>query len=85
MLLRSFPSPQVNFFGICHEPPCIVTEYAAYGSLAELLARARVEPAVADALTWQRRLAMVRLGGGKHGFGINRVTWHGGGLAGPCS
>ncbi|PRW05763.1 Purple acid phosphatase 18 [Chlorella sorokiniana] len=59
-LLASLRHPNiVNFFGICHDPPCIVTEYAAYGSLAELLARARAEPAVAEALTWPRRLAML--------------------------
>ena len=65
------PRPrQVNFFGICHDPPCIVTEYAVYGSLSELLARARTEPAVAETLTWQRRLAMVRQGGaGRDGSG----------------
>ena len=62
------PGPrQVNFFGICHDPPCIVTEYAVYGSLSELLARARTEPAVVEALTWQRRLAMVRQGGAGRG------------------
>ena len=48
----------VNFLGICHEPPTIVTEYCSRGSLTQVLATARTDPAVAAQLTWQRRLSM---------------------------
>ena len=59
----SFPPPQptnrqVNFLGICHDPPCILTEFCARGSLAEVLAAGRTDPAAAAQLTWARRLAM---------------------------
>ncbi len=48
----------VNFLGICHEPPCIVTEFCARGSLCDLLAAARSDPEVAAQLSWRRRLTM---------------------------
>ncbi|KAI3427397.1 hypothetical protein D9Q98_010312 [Chlorella vulgaris] len=48
----------VNFLGVCHQPPCILTEYCSRGSLAEVLFKARQRPRVAAALTWPRRLAM---------------------------
>lgn len=48
----------VNFLGICHDPPAILTEYCARGSLTEVLAAGRTDPAAAAQLTWARRLAM---------------------------
>jgi hypothetical protein len=60
-LLASMRHPNVvNFFGICREPPCIITEFCSRGSLAEVLAEARRSPETAGAaLTWQRRLTMM--------------------------
>lgn len=60
-LLASMRHPNVvNFFGICREPPCIITEFCSGGSLAEVLAEARRNPETAGAaLTWQRRLNMM--------------------------
>ncbi|KAI7839198.1 hypothetical protein COHA_007087 [Chlorella ohadii] len=58
-LLASLRHPHVvNFLGICHEPPCIVTEFCARGSLCDLLAAARSDPEVAAQLSWRRRLTM---------------------------
>ena len=48
----------VNFLALCHNPPAIVTEYCARGSLAEVLAAARADPALAAHLTWPLRLRM---------------------------
>ena len=60
-LLASLRHPNVvNFFGICREPPCIVTEFCSRGSLSGVLANALLDPRLAAALTWERRLAMVR-------------------------
>ena len=57
-----FPSPRhpqvIRFLGICRDPPCIITEFCARGSLCDLLASARSDPEVAAQLTWRRRLAM---------------------------
>lgn len=52
-------SPRSNVDGICHTPPAIITEYCANGSLAELLGRARRDPAVEAALSWPRRITML--------------------------
>ena len=49
----------VYFFGLTRNPPALVTEYCSRGSVAELLDRARAEPAVAAELTWRRRLGML--------------------------
>ncbi|PRW33836.1 Serine threonine- kinase CTR1 [Chlorella sorokiniana] len=58
-LLASLRHPHiVQFVAICRDPPCIVTEFCAHGSLAEVLAKARSDPAMAAHLTWARRLAM---------------------------
>lgn len=48
----------VNFLGVCHDPPAIVTEFCERGSLAEVLAVARGDPQAAAELTWARRLTM---------------------------
>lgn len=59
-LLASLRHPNVvNFYGVCRSPPCIVSEFCANGSLADLLAHARADPNVAAQLTWPRRLAML--------------------------
>ena len=61
-LLASLRHPNVvNFFGICREPPCIVTEFCSRGSLSGVLTNALLDPSLAAALTWERRLVMVRL------------------------
>ena len=49
----------VTFLGVCPVPPCVVTEYCARGSLADVLRNARQSPAAAAKLDWLRRLNMV--------------------------
>lgn len=34
----------VMFLGACYNPPCMVTEYCARGSLLDILCRARDDP-----------------------------------------
>lgn len=53
----------VALLGLCTSPPCLVTEYMDRGSLTDCLRAAREDPAVAAALTWQRRLGMVGAAG----------------------
>ena len=48
----------VLFMGLCLEPPCIVTEFCARGSLYDVLKKARSTPAFAQQLDWSRRLSM---------------------------
>ena len=48
----------VMFMGLCLEPPCIVTEFCARGSLYDVLKKARGSPAFAQQLDWSRRLSM---------------------------
>ncbi|CAD7695677.1 unnamed protein product [Ostreobium quekettii] len=49
----------VMFLGVCLDPPCIVTEYCARGSLLDVLAKAKERPDVnGKRLTWRRRLGM---------------------------
>ena len=48
----------VMFMGLCLEPPCIVTEFCARGSLYDVLKKARGAPAFAQQLDWSRRLSM---------------------------
>lgn len=50
----------VAYYGRCLAPPCIITEYCSRGSLACVLAAARADGRVAAALTWRRRLSLVR-------------------------
>lgn len=48
----------VSFFAVCHQPPCIVTEFCARGGLDDVLADARRDPAAAAEMTWARRLSL---------------------------
>ena len=48
----------VSFLGVCLEPPCIVTEFCARGSLTDVLRGAKSAPAKASLLDWSRRLNM---------------------------
>lgn len=48
----------VAFLGVCLEPPCIITEYCARGSLTDVLRGAKASPAKASLLDWPRRLNM---------------------------
>lgn len=48
----------VMFMGMCVEPPCIITEFCARGSLFDVLRKARTSPAFAQQLDWSRRLSM---------------------------
>ena len=51
----------VAFLGACAEPPCLITELASQGSLADVLRKAASgSQREAAALTWPRRLQMVR-------------------------
>ena len=49
----------VTFLGVCPVPPCVVTEYCARGSLADVLRNARQSPAAAVKLDWLRRVYVV--------------------------
>lgn len=48
----------VLYLGLCLDPPCVVTEYCARGSLSDVLKRAGNTPAMAAQLDWSRRLNM---------------------------
>ena len=48
----------VMFLGVCLDPPCIVTEYCARGSLFDVLSRAKERPEIGKRLTWKRRINM---------------------------
>jgi serine/threonine protein kinase len=48
----------VMYLGVCLDPPAVVTEYCARGSLADVLKRARTSPLLAAQLDWARRLNM---------------------------
>ena len=50
--------PQVLFLGISYEPPAIISEYCARGSLFDVLRAAGSSEATAASLTWPRRLCM---------------------------
>ncbi len=59
-LMASLRHPNICFFmAFCAVPPCVITEYCAMGSLADVLWQARRSPAQAGALEWRRRLLMV--------------------------
>lgn len=46
----------VMYLGVCLQPPCVVTEFCARGSLNDVFKRARANKALADQLDWGRRL-----------------------------
>ena len=48
----------VLFMGVCLDPPCVVSEWCARGSLFDVLSKARKNPALAPQLDWTRRLNM---------------------------
>ena len=48
----------ILFMGLCPEPPCIVTEYCSRGSLYDLLQAARQDEALAQQLSWSKRLGL---------------------------
>ena len=68
----------LNFLGLCPLPPCLLTEFCGRGSLCDVLRAAAAQPAAAAHLTWQRRLAMVRVLGGA--AGCQWEAWRGA----PC-
>jgi len=58
-MMASMRHPNVvMYLGVCTDPPLVVTEYCARGSLCDVLKRAGHSPATAAALDWPRRLAM---------------------------
>lgn len=48
----------VGFLGVCMEPPCIITEYCARGSMTDVFRGAKTSQAKASLLDWARRLNM---------------------------
>lgn len=48
----------VMYLGICLEPPCVVTEYCARGSLSDVLKRGRLSRRGAQQLDWPKLLSM---------------------------
>ena len=58
-IMASLRHPNVvMFMGLCLQPPCIVTEFCARGSLFDVLRKARSSPPFAQQLDWPRRLGM---------------------------
>ena len=51
----------ILFLGVCPDPPCVVTEYCARGSLYDVLVEAKERPkgGLARALSWYRRVSMM--------------------------
>ena len=55
-MMASLRHPNVvMYLGVCMDPPCVITEYCARGSLNDVLKRARYVPALAMQLDWPRR------------------------------
>ena len=48
----------VLFMGVCLDPPCVVSEWCARGSLYDVLSKARKNANLAPQLDWTRRLNM---------------------------
>lgn len=48
----------VMFMGLCLQPPCIVTEFCARGSLFDVLRKACTSQGFAQQLDWGKRLNM---------------------------
>eukprot|EP00884_Botryococcus_braunii_P001879 jgi/Botrbrau1/11692/Bobra.0195s0023.1 len=58
-ILASLRHPNiVMFMGVCLDPPCLITEWCARGSLADILQKALTQPDVASQLSWFRRLVI---------------------------
>ncbi|KAL4443368.1 hypothetical protein ABPG75_011105 [Micractinium tetrahymenae] len=58
-LMAGLRHPNIcQFYALCRLPPCLLAEYCAKGSLAEVLHQARGDARLAAQLTWRRRLAM---------------------------
>ena len=47
----------VLYLGVCSDPPCVVTEYCARGSLNDVFKRALLNPLYATHLDWCKRCA----------------------------
>ncbi len=47
----------VLYLGVCSDPPCVVTEYCARGSLNDVFKRALLNPLYAAHLDWCKRCA----------------------------
>ncbi|KAK9811715.1 hypothetical protein WJX72_008890 [[Myrmecia] bisecta] len=63
----------VMFMGVCAEPPCMVAEYCARGSVYDVYKHATESPAAAGELGWARRLKMA-LGAAKGMFYLHTRT-----------
>ena len=48
----------ILFMGMCPDPPLLVMEWCARGSLYDLLDAGRKDPAMAAQLSWARRLTI---------------------------
>ncbi|KAK9868869.1 hypothetical protein WJX84_005074 [Apatococcus fuscideae] len=48
----------VMFLGVCTQPPCVITEFCARGSMLDALQRAHKSQAMAMELDWRKRLSM---------------------------
>ena len=58
-IISSLRHPNVvMFMGLCLQPPCIVTEFCARGSLYDVLRKARTSQGFAQQLDWSKRLSM---------------------------
>ena len=58
-IISSLRHPNVvMFMGLCLQPPCIVTEFCARGSLFDVLRKARTSQSFAQQLNWSKRLSM---------------------------
>lgn len=58
-MMASLRHPNVvMYLGICLEPPCVVTEYCARGSLSDVLKRGRLSHKGAQQLDWPKLLSM---------------------------
>eukprot|EP00884_Botryococcus_braunii_P006706 jgi/Botrbrau1/16036/Bobra.7_2s0010.1 len=44
------------FMGICLDPPCLLMEWCARGTLSDLLRKARTHPPLQAQLSWRRRI-----------------------------
>lgn len=51
----------VLYLGVCLDPPCVVTEYCARGSLNDVLKRALYNPKYAEQLDWRVRCGSSKL------------------------